>query len=123
VVTPGGSDFYLLTHYITSAPNFEHILLVKSVSPIPTSGVPTSSWPMRVTFQGYKDVFGEKLKESSAYTAHGEVLSSSGTTSTNVKFNIYTGVEIYAGTDDGYSSYAENCPIAPPHPQARGLCP
>jgi len=115
------SYVYFLTHYILNAPGFEHIINVNKIVFPPGVEIGNQRYPNRLTFHGAEDNIVDRLQPNQVYNAGLTSLVGGG--SNEVQITIQTGLDNYAGFNDGFASYATNCEIPPPHAQARALCP
>lgn len=115
------SNNLILTHYITSAPDFDDIVLVDSIDE--NVNIP-SNWPLVVTFDHFPDK-QNVLKEHTKFQAHLQAQYASGSFEKQEllkPISLNLGRRIYTGVDDGFADFGRNCEIPPPHPQHRSLC-
>eukprot|EP01095_Lingulamoeba_sp_RSL-Kostka_P007851 TRINITY_DN2558_c0_g1_i1.p1 TRINITY_DN2558_c0_g1~~TRINITY_DN2558_c0_g1_i1.p1 ORF type:complete len:258 (+),score=70.19 TRINITY_DN2558_c0_g1_i1:252-1025(+) len=110
---------YVLTHYVSNAPNFEQILYVNITSN--TDKIRKNGYAMFIDIPGYKDTFDQRLTAGSIVKAN---LYSVDENYNEVQYTLSLEVthEYYAGVDDGFADFKYYCYFAPPHPQSRSLC-
>jgi len=119
VPTSDGVERYFLTHYITSAPDFDQIIFLTSVSsPVPIR----RRWPVRVEVPNVPNEYDHRLLGGDNVAVTMYVNDPQTGLPVSYTVQLETGIEIYSGIDDGFADFGYNCPFPPPYPQARGLC-
>jgi len=118
---PSAVSTVILTHYITSAPDFDHILFI-SMEAIPANLPRINGWPLRLDVPGRADNYENRLRQDEVTTAriHSNDPATGLPTTFDVKIRVTQ--DLYSGIDDGFADFGFNCPFPPPHPQSRGLC-
>eukprot|EP01104_Vermistella_antarctica_P021045 TRINITY_DN9286_c0_g1_i1.p1 TRINITY_DN9286_c0_g1~~TRINITY_DN9286_c0_g1_i1.p1 ORF type:complete len:338 (+),score=40.63 TRINITY_DN9286_c0_g1_i1:107-1120(+) len=117
-----------LTHYITTAPNFDHITQVTGITMITDDNdtaaldpLIRNEWPLLLSFPGIDDTFDNRLPP---YTQNMKAVLSTNDPMNNstmsVTVMVETGASIYAGVSDGFAAFGENCEYT--HPPAQQIC-
>jgi hypothetical protein len=107
-----------LTHYITVAPNFEHILRVDSVEL--GSYLKTGAWPLTVSFDN-GDVVTSRLQQNETRIGLVQLYSSRGHVY-QATASVDVSIDYYSGVDDGFVVLDEQCSLPPPYPQSPQMC-
>jgi len=111
-------DSVWLSHYITVAPSFEHIVRVDNIEI--GSYLTSGAWPLTISFPA-RDTVDNRLQVGppvvgmvQLFTSKGHVYAATAAVSV---LNDY-----YSGVDDGFVVLGEQCFLPPPYPQSPQMC-